>query len=62
MSIPQFKTLLFLFPVIFSILAVVLRPVRQALLWLSDRLIVFLYILLPVSILSLLVIVVRNVF
>jgi hypothetical protein len=62
MAIPYFKTLLILSPIIVSFLAIVIRPVRQALLWLSDRLIVFLYLLVPLSVLSLLVIVVRNIF
>jgi hypothetical protein len=38
-----------------------IRPVRQALTWLSDRLIVFLYVVIPLSVLSLLVIIVRNI-
>jgi len=44
-----------------AILSTKLRPIRQALTWLSDRLIVFLYILVPLSVLSLLVIAVRNI-
>lgn len=45
----------------FTFLSAKLRPMRQALIWLSDRLIVFLYILVPLSVLSLLVIIVRNI-
>jgi hypothetical protein len=59
-SLPWFGVALFFAAVAVSILLTRLRPVRQALIWLSDRLIVFLYILIPLSLLSLLVVLVRN--
>jgi hypothetical protein len=59
-SLPWFGVALFFAAVAGSIFFTRLRPVRQALIWLSDRLIVFLYILIPLSLLSLLVVLVRN--
>jgi len=44
-----------------AFLSAKLRPMQRALTWLSDRLIVFLYILVPLSLLSMLVIIVRNI-
>jgi hypothetical protein len=52
---------LILTTVAFSFLSAKIRFVRRALIWLSDRLIVFLYIIIPLSLLSLIVIIVRNV-
>jgi len=46
---------------VISFLATRILPMRQTLIWLSDRLTVFLYILIPLSLLSLLVIIVRNI-
>jgi len=47
--------------VIVSLLATKINLVRRALISLSDRLIVFLYILIPLSLFSLLVIIIRNI-
>jgi hypothetical protein len=59
--LPWFVAALFLAAVGGSFFSTKLGPVRQALMWLSDRLIIFLYILIPLSLLSLLVILVRNI-
>ncbi len=56
-----FGVIVVLTAAIVSFLAGRFRPIKRALAWLSDRLIVFLYILIPLSVLSLLVIVVRNI-
>ncbi len=47
---------------LFSFLAPRLRVVVRAAAWLSDRLIVFLFLLLPISLVSLLVVIYRNIF
>jgi len=60
-SISLFGRMLVLVTVLVTFLSAKIRLMRQALIWLSDRLIVFLYILIPLSILSLLVIIVRNI-
>ncbi len=60
-SIPQFRLVLTLAPIIISLLSITIRPLRRAWLWFSDRLVVFLYILVPLSIFSLFVILVRNI-
>lgn len=61
-SIPRFKEVLVFAPIVVSLLSIKIRPLRRALMWFSDRLVVFLYILIPLSMLSLLVIFVRNIF
>jgi hypothetical protein len=47
--------------VVISFLSTKVRFMRQVLTWFSDRLTVFLYILIPLSVLSLFVIIVRNI-
>jgi hypothetical protein len=60
-SIPRFLETLVLAAVVVSFLSTKIPLVRQALMWLSDRLIIFLYILIPLSFLSVLIIVARNI-
>jgi hypothetical protein len=61
-SFPRFWEVLILVPIIVSLLSMTIRPIGLAMMWLSDRLIVFLYILIPLSVFSVLVIIVRNIF
>jgi len=61
-SIPRFREILIFAPIAISLLSVFAPPLRRAWLWFSDRLVVFLYILVPLSVLSLFVILVRNIF
>jgi hypothetical protein len=56
-----FGVIVILTAAVVSFLAGKFRPIKRALAWLSDRLTVFLYILIPLSVLSLLAIVVRNI-
>jgi hypothetical protein len=48
--------------VILTVLSTRVRMMARAAAWVSDRLIIFLYVLIPLSILSMLVVLVRNVF
>jgi hypothetical protein len=59
-SIPQFGLVLVSMPIVFSFLSLRVSPVRKAVTLVADRLIVFLYILIPLSLLSLFVIAARN--
>ncbi len=60
-SIPYFRQVLVFAPIAVSLLSVVVPPLRHAWLWFSDRLVVFLYILIPLSVFSLFVILARNI-
>ena len=60
-SLSKFAAILVLSTVIASFLSTKIYPMRKALIWLSDRLTVFLYILIPLSVLSIFAIIIRNI-
>jgi hypothetical protein len=48
--------------ILFTFLSVYIRGVVRAAAWISDRVTVFLFLLLPISLVSLLVVIYRNIF